>query len=78
MFLITFEIKVHTCYFRKKKKLLYYPSWYYMLKVKIEVFERHGIKLGPGIQDPGLQDLGPRDSGLPSKFKSSTWDPPKV
>ena len=31
-----------------------------------------------GTRTPGPGTWGPRDPGLPSKFKSGTWDPPKV
>ena len=40
--------------------------------------EWHGVKVGPEPEDPGLRDPGTQDLGPPSKFKSGTWDPPKV
>ena len=40
-----------------------------LVQVKKEQRLRHGVKVGPGPQDPG-----PWDPGSPSKFKSGTWD----
>ena len=37
-----------------------------------------GVKVGPGPRDLGPQDPETQEPGLPSKFKSGTWDPLKV
>ena len=49
------------------------------------MFNRHGVKVGPGPRNPGHRDPGTRDSpkfksgtpGPPSKFKSVIPGPPR-
>ena len=36
----------------------------------------HGVKVGPGSQDPVPRDPGTRDPGLLSNFKSGAPEPP--
>ena len=43
-----------------------------------EMFNWHGVKVGPGRRDTEPWDPWSRHSGPPSKFKSGTRDPPKV
>ena len=37
-----------------------------------------GVNVGPGPRDLGPHDSETQEPGLPSKFKSGTWDPLKV